>query len=311
MGNAVLMKAAALIPAAKETYKQWTAHKSPRLAAALAYYTIFSLAPLLLIVIAVAGLVFGADAAHGQITAHLQSTIGQKAAAQIDQMVKAAGSHKSGTIATIFGVVILVLGASGLVLQLQDALNEIWDAKPERKAGFLLMIRERLLSFSMILGLGFLLLVSLVVSAALSALNTYTAALLPAAAIALQALNIVFDLGILTVFFAMIFKFLPEADVEWRDVWAGSVLSAVLFVAGQFLLTLYLGKMNASSPYGDAGSIIVVLLWVYYSAQLLLFGAEFTRVWSGGHRVPQAHPRAFKGVVDPAPASRAGGGTLG
>jgi membrane protein len=304
------MNAAMLVPVFKETYKQWAAHKSARLAAALAYYTIFSLAPLLLIVIAIAGLVFGADAAHGQITAHLQSMLGHKAAQQIDLMVKSAGSHKSGLIATAVGVVTLVLGASGLVMQLQDALNTIWDAEPKRGAGILAMIRERLLSFSMILGLGFLLLVSLVVSAALSALNTYTATLAPGAAFLLQLLNLVFDLAILTLFFAMIFKYLPEAKVEWRDVWAGSALSALLFVAGQFLLTLYLGKMNAASPYGDAGSLIVVLLWVYYSAQLLLFGAEFTRVWSGGHQVPAAHPRTFKGVLEtPDPSSVRG--TLG
>ena len=305
------MKLASWLPLFKDTYHEWSEHKSSRLAAALAYYTIFSLAPLLLIVIAIAGLVFGADAAHGQITNHLQSMIGTKAAAQIDLMVKAAGSHKSGIIATVIGLVTLILGASGLVLQLQDALNDIWDAQPDRKAGLFNMIRERLLSFSMILGLGFLLLVSLVISAALSALNTYTSSLLPALAIGLQVANVLFDLCILTLFFAMIFKFLPEAEVRWSDVWAGAALTAVLFVIGQFLLTLYLGKMNAGSPYGDAGSIIVVLLWVYYSAQLLLFGAEFTRVWSGGHRSAAARNRAFKGVVDAKPSKKAKTGTIG
>ncbi|MDP9017806.1 MAG: YihY/virulence factor BrkB family protein, partial [Candidatus Eremiobacteraeota bacterium] len=247
------MKAPKMIPLLKETYHEWSEHKSSRLAAALAYYTIFSLAPLLLIVIAIAGLLFGADAAHGQVTNHLQTMIGHKAAAQIDTMVMAAGSHKSGIIATFVGFIMLVLGASGLLLQLQDALNTVWDAVPDRKAGFFNMVKDRLLSFGMILGIGFLLLVSLVLSAALSALNTYTSSLVPAVGFLLQALNLVFDLGMLTIFFAMIFKFLPEAKVEWRDVWAGSALTALLFVAGQFLLTLYLGKMNASSPYGDAG----------------------------------------------------------
>lgn len=285
------------LPPLKETYQQWSEHKSARLAAALAYYTIFSLAPLLLIIIAIAGLVFGADAAHGQITNHLQAMIGHKAAGQIDSMVKAAGSHKSGIVATIIGLVMLVLGASGLVLQLQDALNTIWDVQAQRKGGFLVMIRERLLSFSMILGIGFLLIVSLVISSLLSALNTYTSSLLPAAAFFLQAANLLFDLAVLALFFAMIFKFLPEAKVRWRDVWVGSALTAALFVLGQFCMTLYFGKMNASSPYGDAGSIIVVLLWVYYSAQLLLFGAEFTRVWSGAHRSGSAG-RALKGTLD-------------
>jgi membrane protein len=291
------MNVARALPLLKETYKQWSDHKSARLAAALAYYTIFSLAPLLLIIIAIAGLVFGADAAHGQITSHLQSMIGQKSAAQIDTMVKAAGSHKSGIIATVIGVVMLVLGASGLVLQLQDALNTIWDVQADRKGGFLIMIRERLLSFSMILGIGFLLVVSLVLSSLLSALNTYTTSLLPAVAFLLQAANFIFDLAILALFFAMIFKFLPEAKVQWSDVWAGSILTAALFVIGQYCMTLYFGKMNAGSPYGDAGSIIVVLLWVYYSAQLLLFGAEFTRVWSGGHRSGSGG-RALKGTLE-------------
>ncbi|MFN2527731.1 MAG: YihY/virulence factor BrkB family protein [Candidatus Baltobacteraceae bacterium] len=290
------MKAAKAVPLLKETYQQWSAHKSPTLAAALAYYTIFSLAPLLLILIAIAGLIFGADAAHGQITGQLQHLIGAKAASQIDAMVKAAGSHKSGTIATVIGVVMLILGASGLVLQLQDALNTIWDVDPERKGGFLVMIRERILSFSMILGIGFLLLVSLVISSVLSALNTYTASLVPALAFVLQVCNVIFDLAILTLFFAMIFKFLPEAEVRWKDVWVGGAMTAVLFVIGQFALTVYFGKMNVGSPYGDAGSIIIVLLWVYYSAQLLLFGAEFTRVWSGGH-LGSRGGRALKGTL--------------
>ncbi|GAC1657163.1 MAG: hypothetical protein NVS9B12_09130 [Vulcanimicrobiaceae bacterium] len=279
----------------QETYRQWAAHKSTRLAAALAYYTVFSLAPLLLIVIAIAGWFLGAQAAHGAIAAHLQSVLGQKASAQINMMVAAAGSHRSGFIATAIGLVMLVLGASGLVLQLQDALNTVWDVDAQRKGGFFTMVLERLLSLSMILGLGFLLLVSLVVSAVLSALNTYTMSLAPALAFALQTLNIVADLAILSLFFAMIFKFLPQAEVRWRDVWVGAILSAVLFVVGQFLLTLYLGKMNAASPYGDAGAIVAVLLWVYYSAQLLLFGAEFTRVWSGGH-ISSGGGRALEGA---------------
>lgn len=305
------MNAASMLPALKETYRQWAAHKSARLAAALAYYTIFSLAPLLLVVIAIAGLVFGADAAHGQITAQLQGTLGHKAAQQIDVMVKAAGSHRSGVIATVIGIVTLLLGASGLVMQLQDALNTVWDVQPERSAGLVAMLRERLLSFSMILGLGFLLLVSLALSSALSAVNTYTSALVPGAAFALQALNFVFDLGVLALFFAMIFKYLPQAQIAWRDVWVGASLSAVLFIAGQYALTLYLGKMNAASPYGDAGSLIVVLLWVYYSAQLLLFGAEFTRVWSGGHQVAAARPQTFKGIVESPEPSSVGRGTIG
>ena len=287
----------------KETYTQWAAHKASRLAAALSYYTIFSLAPLLLIVIAIAGLVFGAQAAHGQITGALGGILGAKSAHQVDTMIAAAGSHKSGVIATSIGVVMLVLGASGVVLQLQDALNTVWDVQLQSGGGFLRMIRERLISFSMILGLAFLLLVSLVVSAGLSALNTYTTSIAPALNYTVHALNVVLDLGILTLLFAVIYKFLPEAEVHWRDVWMGSFITGLLFTIGQFALTIYLGKMNVASPYGDAGSIIVLLLWVYYSAQLLLFGAEFTRVWA--LRVNNdsvsgvSQRRALKGTLDP------------
>ena len=290
------------IPIFKETYTQWAAHKASRLAAALSYYTIFSLAPLLLIVIAIAGLFFGAQAAQGQISAQLAGILGAKSAHQVDAMIAAAGAHKSGVIATVIGVVMLVLGASGVVLQLQDALNTVWDVQLESGGGFLRMIRERLISFSMIIGLAFLLLVSLVLSAGLSALNTYTTSIAPALNYAVHALNVVFDLGILTLLFAVIYKYLPEAEVQWRDVWMGSFITALLFTIGQFALTIYLGKMNVASPYGDAGSIIVLLLWVYYSAQLLLFGAEFTRVWA--LRVNKdsvsavGQRRALKGTLD-------------
>ncbi len=276
------MQVSAILPALKETYAKWGAHKSARLAAALAYYTVFSMAPLLIIVIAVAGIFFGAQAAHGQITGQLNALVGHNAAHQIDTMLAAANKPRSGVIAAIIGVVMLVLGASGLVLQLQDALNTVWDVEPKRAGGFLRMVRERLLSLSMLLGLGFLLVVSLVASAVLSALNTYTQSLAPAVGILLQAVNVVLDLGILSLFFAVMYKFLPATEVRWRDVWLGSIMTAVFFVVGQFAITLYLGKMNASSPYGDAGSVMIVLLWVYYSAQLLLFGAEFTRVWATG-----------------------------
>ncbi|GAC1497726.1 MAG: hypothetical protein NVS1B14_00240 [Vulcanimicrobiaceae bacterium] len=280
MGKLAAMRVRVAVPVLKETYAEWSRHKSARLAAALAYYAVFSMAPLLIIVIAVAGIFFGAQAAHGQITGQLNAVVGHSAARQIDAMVAAANTPRTGIIAAIIGVVMLLLGASGLVLQLQDALNTVWDVEPKRAGGFLKMVRERLLSLGMLLALGFLLLVSLVASALLSALNTYTQTLAPGVGILLHVLNIVLDLGILSLFFAVMYKFLPAAEVRWRDVWLGSIMTAIFFVMGQFAITLYLGKMNASSPYGEAGSIMVILLWVYYSAQLLLFGAEFTRVWA-------------------------------
>jgi len=274
------VKIRALIPLFKETFAEWGKHKSARLAAAIAYYTVFSIAPLLVIVIAIAGLVFGHEAARGHILGQIQGLVGQQSGQQIQGMIAAANKPKSGIVAGLLGLIALIFGASGLIIQLQDALNTIWDVEESNTGGFMAMVRKRILSFSMILGLAFLLIVSLVVSAALSAINTYTTKLLPALAYLLQAANLIFDLAILTLLFAVIYKYLPEAKITWRDVWVGSAITAVLFVAGQFLITLYLGKMNASSPYGDAGSLIIILLWVYYSAQLLLFGAEFTKVYA-------------------------------
>jgi len=273
----------------KATYQQWNEHKSPRLAAALAYYTIFAIAPLLVIAIAIAGLVFGHDAAARQILGQIGGLIGHKSQAQLASMISAASSAKSGIIAGVLGVITLVLAASGVVLQLQDALDVIWDVE-EQKAGLWETIRTRILSIGMLLGLAFLLIVSLVVSAGLSAINTYTSALLPAAAYLMQFVNVLFDIVILSVLFGIIYKFLPKAVVSWKDVRVGAVITAVLFLVGQFLITLYLGKMNASSPYGDAGALIILLLWVYYSAQLLLFGAEFTNVWAAryGDRIAAA-----------------------
>lgn len=274
------MKFGSLIPLLKETFSEWSKHKSTRLAAAIAYYTVFSIAPLLVIVIAIAGLVFGHEAAQGHIMGQMQGLVGHQSGKQIQGMIAAANKPKSGILASILGVVTLIFGASALVIQLQDALNTIWDVEEKNTGGFLAMIRKRILSFSMILGLAFLLIVSLVVSAGLSAVNTYTTKLLPALAFLLQALNLLFDLAILTLLFAAIYRYLPQAKVSWRDVWVGSGITAILFVLGQFLITLYLGKMNANSPYGDAGSLLIILLWVYYSAQLLLFGAEFTKVYA-------------------------------
>lgn len=292
------MKIRTLIPLFKETFAEWGKHKSARLAAAIAYYTVFSIAPLLVIVIAIAGLAFGHEAARGQILGQIQGLVGHQSGQQIQSMIAAANKPKSGIVAGVLGLVALIFGASGLIIQLQDALNTIWDVEEKKGGGFMAMVRKRILSFSMILGLAFLLMVSLVVSAALSAINTYTTKLIPALAYLLQAANLMFDLAILTLLFAVIYKYLPEAKITWRDVWVGSAITAILFVVGQFLITLYLGKMNASSPYGDAGSLIIILLWVYYSAQLLLFGAEFTKVYAVRYGDPiQTEPASGTGTA--------------
>ncbi|MBV8689719.1 MAG: YihY/virulence factor BrkB family protein [Candidatus Eremiobacteraeota bacterium] len=267
----------------KATFQQWGEHKSPRLAAALAYYTVFAIAPLLIIVIAIAGLVFGHDAAARQILGQIGTLTGHGTQSQLSSMISAASRPKTGIIASILGVITLILAASGVVLQLQDALDVIWDVEEQKSGGLWQTIRTRLLSIGMLMGLAFLLIVSLAVSAGLSAINTYTNALLPALAYLMQFVNVLFDIVILSLLFAIIYKYLPKAEVSWKDVRVGAVITAALFIIGQFLITLYLGKLNASSPYGDAGALIILLLWVYYSAQLLLFGAEFTNVWAQGY----------------------------
>ena len=277
---------------AKDTFRQWGEHKTARLAAALAYYTAFSIAPLLIICIAVAGLVFGHDAAARQILGQLGGLIGNKGEHQLTAMVSAASRPSSGIIATIIGVITLVLGASGVVVQLQDALDVVWDAEQRTASGIWQAIRTRLLSLAMLLALVFLLLVSLVVSAGLSAINTYTSSIAPALAYLVQFANLLFDVALLAVLFAIIFKYLPRAQVRWRDVRVGAIITSVLFLLGQFVITLYLGKMNATSPYGDAGALIIVLLWVYYSAQLLLLGAEFTNTWSKRGRTQRSRPQS-------------------
>jgi membrane protein len=264
----------------KETYVQWSAHKSARLAAALAYYTIFAMAPLLIIAIAIAGLVFGHGAASHQILGQIGGLIGQKGEQQLATMVSASDRPATGVIAAILGVITLIFGASGVVLQLQDAIDVVWDVQEQPGGGIWQTVRTRILSITMLLALVFLLIVSLIVGAALTALNTYSTALMPSFTYIARAINLLFDLGILTLLFAVIFKYLPKTPVRWSDVRVGAFITAILFVIGQFGIMLYLGKTNASSPYGDAGALIIILLWVYYSAQLLLFGAEFTNVWA-------------------------------
>jgi len=253
----------------KQTYTEFSEDKVPRLGAALAYYTIFSLAPLLLIAIAIAGLAFGQEAAQGKIFAQLRGILGETTAKGVQEMVENAAKPKTGTLATIAGIVTLILGASGVFGQLKDALNTIWDVKPKKKSGILGFVKDRFLSMAMVFGIGFLLLVALVIDAAISAVFPE-----------LQIVQIIISLGVVTVLFAAIFRVLPDLKIEWHDVWLGAAFTSVLFVIGKFALGLYLGRGTVGSSYGAAGSLVVVLLWVYYSAQILLFGAEFTQVYA-------------------------------
>ncbi|HEY3054540.1 MAG TPA: YihY/virulence factor BrkB family protein [Thermoanaerobaculia bacterium] len=276
----------------KQTWTEFVEDKASRLGAALAYYTIFSIAPLLLIAVAIAGFVFGRDAAQGRIQQELAGALGPNAANAISDMIRNAAKPKSGTLATIIGVVILILGAAGVVVQLQEALDTIWNVDRPKSAGFLTMIKDRFLSTAMVFGIGFLLLVSLVVDAGISAMGQAL----------WQSAQIVVSFVIITVLFALMFRYLPHVRVEWRDLWLGAAFTSFLFVLGKFLLGLYIGKAAVGSAYGAAGSLVIILVWVYWSAQILFFGAELTQVYARSRE-------SVAPATSPARAAAAGGAT--
>ena len=260
------------------------------LGASLAYYTVFSLAPLLIISISIAGLVLGEEAARGKIFEQLHYLIGEQGGKATQEMVQSASAKPAtGVVASIMGLVTLLLGASGVFGQLQSSLNIIWGVEPKPGRGILGMIKDRFLSFGFILVVGFLLLVSLMLSAAVTFFAQWISGLTPGMEVVAHGLNFVLSLGVITVLFALMFKCLPDAVIAWRDVWLGAAITAALFTVGKFALSFYLGTSSVASAYGAAGSLIVLLLWVYYAAQIFFFGAEFTQVWAnrfGSHVVP-------------------------
>jgi membrane protein len=268
---------------AKETVTRWTEDKASALAAALAYYSLFSLAPLVLIAVAVAGLVFGHQAAEGQLYMQLAGLIGDAGGKAVQSIVANMHQQGGGVVATIIGIATLLFGASGVFVQLQDSMNTIWKAKPPTTNGIVEFLRVRLVSFSMVLGIGFLLLVSLVLSAFLAAVGDYLGMFLPGGAAVGQALNATVSLVVVTALFAMIYKLLPDTPVAWKDVWVGALLTSFLFTLGKFAIGFYLGKASVASSYGAAGSVVILLVWVYYSSLILYFGAEFTHVYSMRH----------------------------
>lgn len=274
------MNMKAILGLFQETFQEWSNDKASRLSAALAYYTIFSIAPLLIIVIAIAGAVFGEEAASGQIFAQIQGLVGEAGAKVIQEAIKNASQPKQGAIASIISVVVLIFGATGLFTELQDALNTIWEVQPKPGRAVKNMVRTRFLSFAMVLGIGFLLLVSLVVSGVLAALIGYFNNLIPGIDFIWQIVNFLLGFAISTVLFGLIFKVLPDVKITWSDVWIGAALTSLLFSLGRFVLGQYLGNGSFGSTYGAAGSIVVVIAWVYYAAQILFFGAEFTQVYA-------------------------------
>ncbi|MEH2010508.1 YihY/virulence factor BrkB family protein [Nostoc sp.] len=264
----------------QETFKEWSEDKASRLAAALAYYTIFSIAPLLIIVIAIAGVVFGEDAARGQIVGQIQGLVGKDGAQFIQTAIQNANKPQTGAMASIISVVVLLVGATGLFTELQDSLNTIWEVKAKPGRGVNNMIRLRFLSFAMVIGIGFLLLVSLVISTGLAALVKYFGNILPGIDFLWRIVNFVLSFSITTALFGLIFKVLPDVKITWNDVFIGSIITSFLFSIGRFLLGQYLGNGSFGSTYGAAGSLVVLLAWVNYAAQILFFGAEFTQVYA-------------------------------
>jgi membrane protein len=268
----------------KETCENWWDHKAFKLAASLSYYTIFSLAPVLVLVVAVAGLVLGRDAIEGRIVEEMQGMLGHDAAQLLQTMLAASSGKKSSIIATVIGAVALLVGATSVMMELQDSLNTIWKVVPQPIIGVVgnlkSVVKDRLLSLSIVLSFGFVLLVSLGMSAALAAVSAWVNGFIPAWVIVGEILSEVISFGSIALFIALLFKFLPAAKIAWRDVWLGATLSSALFHGGKYLIGIYIGKASVTSTFGATGSLAALLIWVYYSSLIMLFGAEFTRAYA-------------------------------
>jgi membrane protein len=285
----------------RDTVRDWYGDRAQRLGAALAFYTLFALAPGLVILIPLTGVFLGPQAAQGHIVERIGFLIGRSGAEAIEVMIVSAG--ESGAGLTIVAVVTLVFGLWWVFGELQDALNTIWGVTPRPGRRFLVILRERFWSFALVVGVGFLLIASLAVSAWLAALGGFFAHLLPAPAAVLEAVDFVISFCLVTFLFGMIFKLLPDVYVAWRDVWLGAALTSLLFSLGKIVIGLYLVRTTIGSAYGAAGSLVVILLWVYYSAQILFFGAEFTKVWARRHGTGGVPTEAAMPLTDAAKRS--------
>jgi len=264
----------------RRTVREWKEDDAARHAAALAYYTALSIAPLLLIAIWIAGLVFGVADAKGQILGEIGSVTGADSAKTIESMVQSADKPQTGAIASVFGVAVLLFGASGVFGELKQSLDKIWEIEPKPRAGLIRLLKERFLSMTMVLGVAFLLLVSLIVSAILAALGDKIGRFIPGAPALWQVVSFAASFLLIALLFAIIFKVLPDADVRWKDVWIGSLVTAVLFIVGKLLLALYIQHADVAGKYGAAGSLVAMLVWIYYSAQIFFLGAEFTQAYA-------------------------------
>jgi membrane protein len=281
------MRVKEVLPILKTTFAAWNRHEAPRLGAALAFYTILSLSPLVIFVVALAGLIFSRSTAQAHILSQVQGMIGPVGGKAVESMLANSQKPTAGIIGTIVGLLSLLFGASGVFTELRSALNLIWEVKPEETSGILGLIRERFFSFGMVLSIGFLLLVSLVLSTVLAAIGKFFGGLLPIPSAVLTVFNILISYIGVAVLFGLIFRFVPAAKVRWQNVWPGALVTAMFFTIGKTLIGLYLGKSSVGSTYGAAGSVIVVIVWVYYSAQIFFFGAEFTHAYAA-HELPIA-----------------------
>jgi membrane protein len=291
-----------VLPLLKDAYAGWTKHQVSKLGASLAYYAILSLAPLVIVVISIAAFVFGSEAARQELLTQVQGLVGPSGAEMIGTMISNAQKPATGIVATVLGMVMLLFGASGVFTELHDSLNKIWEADQQPSHGFWGVIRERFVSFGMVLGIGFLLLVSLLLSTGLAAIGKIMSQSLPLPAFGLQAANLVLSLFVITLLFAAIYRFLPSERLPWNDLWIGSFVTAILFVMGKYLVGVYLGRASVGSAYGAAGSLVVLLVWIYYAAQLFFGGAEFTRAYARKHgsigkREPTAKEAGKKGTT--------------
>jgi membrane protein len=277
----------------KASAVNWMAHKDARLGAALAYYSIFSLGPITIIAMAVAGLFFGRDVVEGEVSAAMRGLLGETGAQGVQTMLAGASKPTEGLVATLIGTGALLFAAIGVVVQLKDALNTVWEVEPSKQSGVWHFVRTYMLSLAAVIAVGFLLLVSLLLTAAVAALGKMFAGSVPEGL--LQPLGSLASFVIVAALFAMMFKWLPDTPVEWRDVWLGAVVTALLFEIGKFAIGFYIGKQGLESSFGAAASLVIVLIWVYYSAQILLMGAEFTRA----HAL-QRHPESQKEVASSA-----------
>jgi membrane protein len=283
----------------KLTYEGWKEDRASRLAAALAYYTMFSLAPLLVIIIGLIGLIWEVDAVRAELLMQIQGLVGVQGASFIGDMISSPSGPGKDILATLIGLGTLLFGALGVFNELHNSLNIIWEVEEEKPKGILQTLKkvviDRLLSFTMILGIGFLLLVSLVISAGLSASQEAIGNMIPLSEVFLQIINLVISIGFITVLFALMFKFLPDADIPWSDVIVGALMTSVFFSLGKMVIGVYLGNSAVASTFGAAGSLVIILVWIYYSAQILFFGAEFTQVYStqlGSRSLPENEKKA-------------------